>query len=146
MKIRLNARARLARLQSSIAARKRRLHVDPNEIAMVRVMGGRVIELPFWRDSVTQIPAVIVLSLGPIFKRERVSRGVMVGGRRLSFGNDIRRGIEFDGREYRGDILKQMEADEFFQAADWQVIHVMPGDMKADPRAVRRAILLHLIR
>lgn len=137
---------RFYRLRSGCYKRKRIVFASPAEVMLIRVMGGWVLTLPFWRDPENHFPAIVVLSMGQVFKNERVQREVRVGGRYIDFGNDIQRGIEVDGRDYHGDIVKQIERDEYFQKYGWRVLHIAAADVYNKPRAVRRLVVKHLTR
>ncbi len=142
---RISLATKFYRLRARFYRRNRLLFASPAEVRLLRVMGGRVLTLPFWRHPKTKFPAIMVISMGQVFKRERIRREIRVGSKFIDFGNDIKRGIEVDGYEYHGDIVKQVERDEYFANYNWSVLHIDARDLWRDPRGVRKRVVKFLM-
>jgi hypothetical protein len=117
------------RWRSNFYKRQRLLYPSPAEVRLIRLMGGRVLSLPFIRHPQTGFPMAKVLSMGKVFNRELVQREVRVGSKYVDFGNDLKRGIEVDGQEYHKDIVVQVERDEYFARYGWRVLHIPARDL-----------------
>jgi hypothetical protein len=120
---------------------ERRLwRAQPAEILLLEILGGRAFMLPCETSPKHPLPLLFVWWMPRIFRREKVRHAVWVGRRRVSFGNDICRGILIDGAAYQRDILLQLELDDFFQKRDWRVLHIVGSSLQRDPRAVRSLV------
>lgn len=91
-------------------------------------------------------PLAIVLSLGKIMKREKVKREVRVGKCFIDFGNDIKRGIEIDGRDWHMDVLKEQERDEYVAQYGWHLLHIQAAEVYRTPDYVQRKVLAFLTK
>lgn len=89
-------------------------------------------------------PFVIVLSLGPLLRHERVKREVRVGKYFIDFGNDIKRGIEIDGMKYHQDILKEQSRDQYLFGHDWLILHIRAHRLWSEPDVAKRETRLFL--
>lgn len=117
---------------------------SPAEVQFIRVMGGRVLVVPFFKHLKTGFPFAVVVSMGKKLRQQQVGREVRVGGKYVDFGNDIRRGIEVDGEAYHSDIVAQTERDEYFKKYDWRVLHIPARDVFRQPDKVREKVLRFL--
>lgn len=110
--------------------------VTPAEHLLLQIMGGRSVTV----STENGLPLIFVWWLPRLFRREKVRHSVTIAGRHVSFGNDIRRGISFDGAAYRNDIIVQQELDDHFQSHGWRVLHIVGSSLQRDPRTVRRDV------
>jgi len=114
------------------------LFPSPAETAFIELMGGYVIHVSILKHPKTHFSFAYVLSLGKLLNGELMKREVRVGKHWIDFGNDIKRGIEIDGRQYHNDIVKQQERDDYFKSYGWRVLHVDAYDVFHEPKKVYR--------
>lgn len=146
MNSRVSLVSRYYRMRSSFYQRQRLLYPSPAEVRFIRLMGGHVVVVPFIRHYKTGFPIAKVLTLGKIMKRENMMREVRVGSKYIDFGNDVRRGIEVDGRLYHTDIVVQYDRDQYFKGYDWWVLHLDATQLWRNPKKVRRDVTAFLNR
>jgi hypothetical protein len=137
---------RYYRARSRFYQRQRLLFPSPAEIRFIRLMGGHVVIVPFLKHYKTGFPMARILTLGKLLKTEQMAREVRVGSKYVDFGNDVRRGIEVDGRKYHTDIVEQIQRDEYFQKYDWHVLHIDATELYQNPKKVKRAVIAFLTR
>jgi very-short-patch-repair endonuclease len=119
--------------------------MSPAEARFVRIMGGRVLTVSWLASPINnRFPVSIVLSLGRDLKREKMRREVRVGAMYIDFGNDIRRGIEIDGRRYHRDVLKEHERNKYVAQYGWRLLHIDASEMYRSPEYVRRKVIAFL--
>ncbi len=112
---------------------------SPAELALIRLMGGRAITLPFIRDRRTHFPIAIVW-MGRFLKGERVEREVRVGKCYVDFGNDISRAIEVMSNEWHRDVVAEYERRQYIEGYGWQLLYVWAVDIRDRPAAIRREV------
>lgn len=120
------------------------LFPSPAEVEFIRIMGGRVITFERLKHPQTHFPAVIVLSMGRVLRRNLVNREVRVGKHWVDFGAVTpyyKRGIEIDGEQYHNDIVAQIERDEYFANYGWSVLHIKAVEVRNQPDKVQRLVL-----
>lgn len=117
------------RLRSRYWRNNRMLWPSPAEVAFVRVMGGRVITVPFCKHPRNGFKLAWVLSLGKTLRSHKFQREVRCGSKYCDFGNDLKWAIEIDGRRYHNDIVVQQQRDEYFAKYGWRVLHVDARDV-----------------
>lgn len=128
------------RLRGLYNKRRRLLFPSPAEVELIRVMGGKVITIDLFKDIMTGFPLTIVVSLGSVFKAEHIEREVRVGRMYVDFGNDIRRGVEVDGKRWHQDVTKELERDEYCAAYGWSLLHIQAIDVYKNPDFVREKV------
>jgi very-short-patch-repair endonuclease len=74
-------------------------------------MGGKVVRIRPIRDLRTHFPAAIVVSMGPIFRAEKIRREVRFGAHFVDFANDINRIIEVDGAQWHMDVVADFDRE-----------------------------------
>lgn len=119
----------------------RMIFPSPAEIRFIRLMGGKVVTVGFFKHLKTGFPLAVVLTMGKTLRQEQVRREVRVGGKYVDFGNDINRGIEVDGKAYHTDIIAQVERDEYFNKHGWLVLHIPAIEVFNQPDKVQRKVL-----
>lgn len=111
---------------------------------LIRIMGGSFIEIGFIKNKIG-FPFTIVTSMGRWFGKENMRREVCVGRYYVDFGNDIKRAIEVDGKEWHKDIVKDQKRDEYLERNGWRVLHIRASDISANPDAVQRRVIKFLV-
>lgn len=107
-------------------------------------MGGKVIEVDLVKEPLNGFSLCFVVSMGPVFKEERIEREVRAGAFYIDFGNDIGRGIEVDGRPFHGDIIREQRRDEYCGKYGWMLLHIAAADLYARPEIVRNRVIAFL--
>ena len=107
-------------------------------------MGGHCLRIPFIKDPRTGFCLSYIITMGKYLNTELVKREVRVGKLWVDFGNDICRGIEIDGQEYHGDIIKQQERDDYFNDFGWQVLHIKAIDLWQQPEKTKHKVIAFL--
>lgn len=115
--------------------------MSPAEIRFVQIMGGKVIVFDHVKHPRTDFPLAAVVTLGKFLRREKFKREVRVGKHFIDFGNDIKRGIEIDGRDWHMDVIKEMERDEYMADYGWSLLHIQASDLWRAPNVVQRRVL-----
>lgn len=128
------------RWRASVRRRHRLLFPSPAEVQLIRIMGGKVIQVDLVREPINGFPLCFVVSMGDLFKRERISREVRAGAFFIDFGNDIGRGIEVDGKHWHGDIITEQRRDEYCGKYGWMLKHIKADDLYRRPAYVRHQV------
>jgi hypothetical protein len=131
-------------LRSQVWRRQRLLFMSPAEIKFIHIMGGRVVTFDHIKAPRTGFPLAVVITMGRTLRRERIEREVRVGKCFIDFGNDIKRGIEIDGRNFHMDIVKEQERDDYCAGYGWSLLHIQAGDLYRNPNQVQRDVLKYL--
>ena len=132
-------------VRSQVWRARRMLFMSPAEARFIEMMGGRVLVVEWFVSPLNNnYPLTIVLSMGKLLRREKVRREVRVGKCFIDFGNDIRRGIEIDGRDYHQDVLKEQARNEYVAEYGWRLLHIQAGDMYRSPDYVKRKVIAFL--
>ena len=116
--------------------------MSPAEARFIEMMGGRVITIDWLVSPANNsYPLTFVISMGRLLRREKVKREVRVGKCYIDFGNDIRRGIEIDGRQFHRDVLKEQSRSEYVAEYGWRLLHIDPADMYRSPDFIKRRVI-----
>lgn len=83
------------------------------EVRFIKIMGGKIITIPFIKNPETGQPLRFVLDLGKALRNEKFEREVRAGKYWLDFGNDIFWVIEIDGKKYHRDIVREQDRDDY---------------------------------
>lgn len=129
------------------------------EVQFMKIMGAKMITIPFIKNPETKQPLRFVLSLGKALKVERFEREVDAGKYWLDFGNDILWAIEIDGARYHRDIVREQEKHEYlaeychkrckkpcFKHSNqgWRVKHIQAVRLWLEPAVVQSEVLRFL--
>lgn len=118
------------------------LFPSPAELRFIELMGGRILKLPIKNRKGFNL--VYILSMGKTLREEKFKREVRCGAFFIDFGNDVRRGIEIDGRKFHMDVVYEFERDIYLKDRDWRVIHIQAGDLWRQPDLIQRRVLSHI--
>ena len=91
----------------------RLLFPSPAEVRFIKIMGGKIITIPFILNPETKQPLRFVLDLGRALRNEKFGREIQAGRYWLDFGNDILWAIEIDGKKYHRDIVREQDRDDY---------------------------------
>lgn len=122
---------------------QRILFPSPAEVKLIRILGGRVLVIPWLRGGSNRFPLAMVVSMGKIFRSEGVHREMRVGSKFIDFGvvtKYYRKAVECDGTRYH-DILKDQERDEYLKARGFSVLHIKATRIYREPKKVRRMVI-----
>jgi very-short-patch-repair endonuclease len=119
------------------------LFPSPAEMALVELLGGWVVTIPFIINLRTRFSLAFVVRMPRIFREEHVEREVRVGSKYIDFGNDIKRGIEVQS-SYHFDVLKDQERLEYLMDRGWRILYIHATEIKRRPDVVRKKVLAFL--
>lgn len=128
-------------IRSQIWRQNRMFFMSPAEIRFLHIMGGKVVTFEAIKHARTHFPLAYVVTMGRSLRRENFAREVRVGRYFIDFGNDIKRGIEIDGRNFHMDIVKEIERDEYVAKYGWSLLHIQAVDLWQQPDNVQRRVL-----
>ncbi len=124
---------------------KRLVFASPAEMQLITLMGGKVVSTNLVHNR-NGFPFTIVVSMGGWFGgKQHVKREVREGKFFVDFGNDIKRGIEIDSREWHMDITKDQERDEYFKAHGWRILRIKTSDLATRQDMIQKAVIDHLL-
>lgn len=107
----------------------------------MEILGGKALTVHAVRDKKTGLPLTIILSRGPVLRREHFRR---TGDRLILFSNDIKWALAVQGREYERDVVAAYERDEKLREAGWRIKYIKADWLWNKPDLVKRDVLQFL--
>lgn len=126
--------------RSRVGRRSRLLYPSPAELALIRLMGGVVVTVPFIKHWRRRFPLAIVLYIGRTFRREKVQREVRIGRYYVDFGNDLKRAIEVDGAEWHTDRQRQDIRDAYILSRGWRILRIPAYKIHREPAYIKKRV------
>lgn len=114
---------------------------SPAELRLIEIMGGRYFRIKWLRLYKTGFSFAIVYSLGKYLGDEKFMREVRCGRYFIDFGNDIRMGIEVDGKKWHRDVVAEFERDSYFYQNGWRVKRIQAVRLWNEPSRVQAELL-----
>jgi hypothetical protein len=132
------------RIRSRVWRMKRIIFPSPAELKFITLMGGKVWQSKYikWPGG---FPLAIVFSKGKFLREEKVRREVRVGKYFIDFGNDLKYGLEIDGRSYHMDVVAQFDRDIYLYERNWKVLHIPAIWLWNNPNKVQQQVLGFLL-